>query len=201
MELENNYINNLLLFKPGQYAFISNSIDVRSEHPFSVVDFSENKVTFGIKIVGEFTKWLSNIKVNDLVNVKGPFGFFSESIEKNNNLVFISAGIGITPFYSMAKSILDSQNIIMVHSCKTTDSNLLNDYFLNLNKANFEFMEHNSDTNGRLNINILKKYIENINMYTFYICGPESFMQTIHDELILEGIKKRNIKYEDFTFK
>ena len=101
----------------------------------------------------------------------------------------------------MAKSILDSQNVIMVHSCKSTDSNLLNNYFLNLNKPNFKFIEHNSDTNGRLNINILKKYIENINMYTFYICGPEKFMQTIYDELVVEGIKKRNIKYEDFAFK
>lgn len=201
LELENTKINNLLLFKPGQCAFISNNQDIRNEHPFSVVDFSENKVTFGIKIIGEFTKWLSNLKINDLVNVKGPFGFFSDSIKENSNIVFISAGVGITPFYSMAKSITSYQNVTMVHSCKTTDSKVFNNYFLNLNMPNFKFVEHNSDISGRLNIEIIKKYIGNIKEFTFYICGPEQFMQTVYDQLILEGVKRRNIKYEDFDFK
>lgn len=187
--------------KSGQYVFISNNSDIRDEHPFSVMEYSDRTIKLGAKKVGNFTNWLSKLRQNEVVNVHGPFGFFSESIEKQNKIVFLSAGIGITPFYSMAKNILKDQDITMIHSDRSTDPLLITNLFLKIKDPNFKFIRHTTDLKGRLNTQILKKYISLDNKTKFYICGPDSFMAEMYNLLIDEGVKRRNIKYEDFSFK
>lgn len=195
-----NYITN---FRSGQFAFISLGSDKRDEHPFSVLDQTGGSLKLGAKVVGPFTLLLSNLRKNEKINVFGPFGTFSETMEKAKRIVFISGGIGITPFYTMVKKIREDQEIVMVHSGRSNESNLFTNLFLDYQKShtNFKFIIHNSDTDGHLNFQVLSKYTKLTSDNHVYICGPKKMMEDISMDLTNNGHLQKRIIYEDFTFK
>jgi ferredoxin-NADP reductase len=64
-----------------------------------------------IKESGDFTSTIGRIKPGDWVAVHGPFGRFSHVFHPEaDDLVFVAAGIGITPFMSMLRYMRDRQD-------------------------------------------------------------------------------------------
>jgi ferredoxin-NADP reductase len=64
-----------------------------------------------IKESGDFTSTIGRIKPGDLVAVHGPFGRFSHVFHPNgDDLVFVAAGIGITPLMSMLRYMRDRRD-------------------------------------------------------------------------------------------
>ena len=71
--------------------------------PISIHDISENSISFLYKVVGEGTKILSNLKVNDKLNLEGPYGNGYEKVE--GKVALVGGGIGVAPLYLVAKNI------------------------------------------------------------------------------------------------
>lgn len=194
--------NNFLVFKPGQFAFFSIDAKSREEHPFSILEQDGEKIKIGTKIIGNFTLRLSNLKTGDTVSVNGPHGVFGESLEKGREMVWISGGIGITPFLSMIKAS-SGRDITMIHTGHSSDSNLFVNIFKNYSYyfPNFKFIHHASDLLGRLNQNVIKNYV-NLSPSTFvYLCGPNNMMEYLTQELPKTGVKRKHIIFEDFKMK
>jgi predicted ferric reductase len=203
LDLLANDPNKIINFDAGQFAFISQNKDKRDEHPFSILDQVDGNLKLGTKIVGPFTISLANLRKGSHINVFGPFGSFSENLSKAKKIVFISGGIGITPFYSMLKSVSRGQEVIMIHSSRTNESTLFTNLFIEYQKthSNFKFFIHNSDTDGHLNYQIINKYcFLNTENYV-YICGPKKMMEDVSMDLTDNGLLQKRIIYEDFTFK
>ena len=98
--------NRPLHYAPGQFQFLRlhGSSVLAEEHPFSIASSPspDGVIRVTIKEIGDFTSTVGRIKPGDLAVVHGPFGRFSHvfhSIE--DDLVFVAAGIGITPLMSM----------------------------------------------------------------------------------------------------
>ena len=189
-------------FKAGQYAFFSIKTDYREEHPFSILENNDGEIKIGTKIVGRFTIEMSNLKLGDKVSVNGPFGMFAESVKKADNLVYISGGIGITPFLSMVRGA-SGKNITMIHTSKSNESTLLTDIFKSYTYyfPNFKFIHHISDTLGRLNQDIVKGYANLTHDTYVYLCGPAQMMEFLSTELPKAGIRRKRIIFEDFKLK
>lgn len=203
LDLLANDPNKIINFDAGQFAFVSLNKDKRDEHPFSILDQVDGNLKLGTKIVGPFTISLANLRKGEHLNVFGPFGSFSESISKAKKIVFISGGIGITPFYSMLKSVSSDQEVVMIHSSRTNESTLFTNLFIEYQKThpNFKFVIHNSDTDGHLNNQLINKYcLLNQENYV-YICGPKKMMEDVSMDLTDNGLLQKRIIYEDFTFK
>lgn len=187
--------NKYLEFEPGQFAFFSLSGDRRDEHPFSILEQNNQNLKVGTKIIGQFTLLLSQLNLNDRLSVIGPFGSFAKSLKKAKDIVWISGGIGITPFLSMIKSLTKDQKVTLIHSCKSDDSKI----FYNMFHVN-KFI-HYSDKLGHLNIDLISKYI-NLNKDTYvFICGPNQMIDYFSKKLPLMGLRKKRIIYEDFKLK
>ncbi|XP_028415296.1 cytochrome b-245 heavy chain-like isoform X2 [Dendronephthya gigantea] len=113
-------------YSAGQYVFLQCPKISRLEwHPFTLTSSPEEE-TFSVHIrtVGDWTTSFSKacvgegIVVNDLnnapsISVDGPFGTSSSGYFKYTTCVFIGAGIGVTPFASILKSIWHRHE----HSC------------------------------------------------------------------------------------
>jgi ferredoxin-NADP reductase len=83
------------------------------EHPFSIATSPspDGVISLTIKEIGDFTSTVGRIKPGDLAVVHGPFGRFSHVFHSiDNDLVFVAAGIGITPLMSMLRYMRDRRD-------------------------------------------------------------------------------------------
>jgi predicted ferric reductase len=190
-------------FKPGQYAFFSLQNDTRDEHPFSILEQDGPNLRIGTKVVGKFTLDLTQLKKGIEVNVNGPFGSFASNMDRANEMVWISGGIGITPFLSMIKKLKTHQKVTMIHSSKNNEPALFTKLFKDYTYffPNFKFIVHYPSLDGRLNEENINKYVELTSQSYVYLCGPKEMMDTFSQKLPKKGIKQKRIIYEDFTLK
>ena len=169
-----------------------------------------------------YKKRLSTLEEGSRVKVRGPEGQFVLHEDYSKPAVFLSGGIGVTPFRSMIKYATDKQlplRIVMFDSNRNRDNILFKQEFddcANINK-NLKIIYTISDGGqqqssstandwkgeyGRIDKAMILKYLDTnmLNNSIFYICGPPSMlkaMQTLlQDEL---EIPKERIKVEEFT--
>lgn len=197
LELVATNIDNKLVSKSGQFVFISREVDTRDEHPFSILENVDDRLKLGAKIVGPFTISLSKLKKGDSITIYGPYGSFSESLDKVKKAIFISGGIGITPFLSMMKEKKSHQEFTLIHSSRSSEPKLFTNLF-----SEFNVVLYNSEIKGRLNYLEIKKYIKDLDSdYYIFMCGPKPMMEDIATNLVKNGLNKKRIVFEDFTFK
>lgn len=203
LDLKATNPNNNTNFKPGQFAFFSFNDDVRDEHPFSIVEQNNDVVKFGSKTIGNFTTRLSNVKVGEKINVYGPFGTFSSTLNKPKKMIWLSGGIGITPFLSMIKLIRPDQEVVMIHTTRSDESTLFTDMCKEyaLRYPNFKFDIHYSDKLGHIDENIINSYMNLDREVYVYLCGPKLMMESLSTKLANKGVMHRKIIFEDFSLK
>ena len=71
--------------------------------PISIHDISDDSISFLYKVVGEGTKILSKLKVEDTIKLEGPYGNGYEKVE--GKVALVGGGIGVAPLYLVAKNI------------------------------------------------------------------------------------------------
>jgi predicted ferric reductase len=103
-----------LHFAPGQFQFLRPRAGAvpSEEHPFSIASSPspEGLISLTIKESGDFTATIGRIKPGDLATVHGPFGRFSYVFHPDaGDLVFVAAGVGITPLMSMLRYMRDQR--------------------------------------------------------------------------------------------
>jgi predicted ferric reductase len=101
-----------LHYAPGQFQFLRphGGAVADEEHPFSLASSPspEGRVRLTIKESGDFTATIGRLKPGDLATVHGPFGRFSHVFHPDAaDLVFVAAGVGITPLMSMLRYMRD----------------------------------------------------------------------------------------------
>jgi predicted ferric reductase len=98
-------------FEPGQFAWIKlgNSPFTLEEHPFSFSSSAERteRLEFGIKALGDFTRSIADVPPGTPAYLDGPHGSFSIDRYPAAGFVFIAGGIGITPMMSFLNTMAD----------------------------------------------------------------------------------------------
>jgi glycine betaine catabolism B len=186
---------------------------------------SENFIMFSTRIRDTpYKRRLSTLEKGIKVKVRGPEGQFVLHQDYSKSAVFLSGGIGVTPFRTMIKYATDKQlpvKIVMFDSNRNRNNILFKkefDDWENMNKnlkivytiSEKERSEQSSSTvnddwkgeYGRINKAMILKYVDSneLNNSIFYICGPPSMLKAmqalLQDDL---EIQKERIKVEEFT--
>jgi predicted ferric reductase len=153
--------------------------------------------------LGQYTAQLQNLKIGAEARIEGPFGVFSYLKSKNKEQVWIAGGIGITPFLSMAKSLIDKSYKIDLYYCVNTKSEMvfLEEFKkISFQNENFKIIPVCSDVDGRINIKIINKFSGNILKKDFFLCGPGAMMQGTRSILLENNVLSGNIHSEEFSF-
>jgi predicted ferric reductase len=116
-------------FQPGQFAWLTLDITPfrMREHPFSFSSCGDcpEKLEFGIKAVGDFTRTIKDVKPGTKAYLDGPYGVFtSDRYEDAAGFTLIAGGVGITPIMSMLVTAAergDSRPYTLIYSSKTWD--------------------------------------------------------------------------------
>jgi glycine betaine catabolism B len=186
---------------------------------------TENFIMFTTRIRDSpYKKRLSILEDGAKVKVRGPEGQFVLHDDHSKPAVFLSGGIGVTPFRSIIKYATDKQlplKIVMFDSNRNSDNILFKKEFddwttLNKNlKIIYTVSEDKHDDNdqsnvrngwkgeyGRINKSMILKYLDNslLDNSIFYICGPPSMLKAMQSLLQEElKISKERIMVEEFT--
>jgi ferredoxin-NADP reductase/nitrite reductase/ring-hydroxylating ferredoxin subunit len=171
-----------------------------------------------------YKKRFSILEEGARVKVRGPEGQFVLHEDYSKPAVFLSGGIGVTPFRSMIKYATDKQlplKIVMFDSNRNRDNILFKkefDDWANKNK-NLKIIytisedepqqQPSSSTandwkgeHGRIDKAMILKYLDTnmLNNSIFYICGPPSMLKAMQS-LLQENLEipKERIKVEEFT--
>lgn len=91
-----------MVYEPGQ--FIQLGIPGIGEAPFSIASYSKDHLLTTIRIVGNVTRALSNLKKGDSLTIRGPYGKgYPLNLLKGKSIIIIGGGCGVAPL----KGVID----------------------------------------------------------------------------------------------
>ena len=228
---QNDRLENKILFDytAGQFAFFDIG-EVYNDPKGPIRHFTisssptENFIMFSTRIRDSpYKKRLSTLQEGAKVKVRGPEGQFVLHQDYSKPAVFLSGGIGVTPFRSMIKYATDRQlptRIIMFDSNRDrgnilfrkdfddwekVNKNLKIIYTIDENEQHKQSLSTANDWKGeygRINKAMILKYIDTnvLNNSIFYICGPPGMLKAMQALLQEDlNIPKERIKVEEFT--
>lgn len=211
--------NKSLSFKPGQYmewTLPHFGIDNRGNRRYFTITSSptEEDVRIGVKFYpkgSSFKQSLISMEKGDKISASQISGDFVLPKNINKKLVFLAGGIGITPFRSMIKNIIDKReyrDIVLLYSNKSIEDityiDILNeaeDFGIKVKYILTDLSNIPQDWSGErgfINTQMIKKIIPDYKERIFYISGPHSMVVGERDLLGKLGLKKKQIKSDFF---
>lgn len=157
--------------------------------------------------------------------ISGPFGKFMLDEDSSKQHVFLSGGIGITPFRSILKFATDEKlhhKIVLLYSNQTRKDIVFKEDLETFAKENTNFtlvhtitkstgqpMNNNEAMKqlnnrvrwkiGRIDEIMIREYVKDISNAVFYIAGPPSMVEALYTLVKGMGISEEHIKTERFT--
>lgn len=202
-------------FSPGQYLKMFLPIenpDMRGTSRYFTISSSPlvPYLTITTRAVrSSFKKTLKNLKDGETVSIFGPLGYFNLNQENQKPKVFLAAGMGVTPYHSILRTIYKDKisfDIFLFASFeKSSDAIYLKDFkqmetinpklkviFTLSKEKKVEFEK------GRISIDMIEKYFPKWKNAEFFVVGSESAEKGLLDLLKRVGIEEENIFSENF---
>lgn len=156
-----------------------------------------------------------NYRAGMEVEIMEPMGIFTTEYEetRSRKVVFIGGGSGITPLYSILRSVLlkeSGSQVTLIYANRSEEHIIFKDELLALTRAygdRFRLIHilENDESDlafeeGRLSGDIMKDVVGSNDLMDaeFYICGPEPMMDIAKTGLESIGITQDKIRIESF---
>lgn len=209
-------VESLDYFKAGQYISIKVTIDgVTTTRGYSLSSSPKDalKGIYQITIKAVEDGLVSNYMINEakvgdeilVSKPSGDFGYFK--VRDEENVIGVAGGSGITPFMSLAKSIIDGDencNLTVIASFRTYEDIIFREEIKKINKASkkVKFIitltreEKEGYENGYINKDMIMPYIKEFN--TFLICGPKDLCKGMNEILLDFNIPRKCVHFENY---
>jgi len=164
---------------------------------------------------GLSSNYFHSLSEGTFLDIEAPAGDFYLDIEKDNPVVLIGGGIGLTPVYSMLSYIIGTnpdRETWFFYGVRNGDEHIwkeeLNQFrshpnihiiicYSNPNET--DKYEIDYDVKGRVSVSLIKeKLLINGNNYEFYLCGPPPMMKSIISDLDNWAVPTEHVHYEAF---
>jgi glycine betaine catabolism B len=146
-----------------------------------------------------FKQALKNKRKGDEVVASKVAGDFVLPPDSARKLAFIAGGIGITPFRSMVKYLLDTnqpRDIVLLYGARAEEELIFRDIF---EEAQMRFGMRVVYVISRLiDKEAIRKEVPDFTTLLFYVSGPEPMVQGVSKILAGMGIARRQIKRDYF---
>lgn len=213
MELEES-----IEFTSGQYCLLSilskPGYD-SAEKPFTFANAPSQEgnstIEITIKRVGDFTTAMHSLDVGKRLEIDGPYGEelnFDRSTD--DDIVFLVGGSGITPFISSLRYLIenDLDNHITLLFSNRMESDIIykeelermdeRDNITVVNTLTHEKPDYWARKTGRIDREMIDKYVNNPEERLWYICGPPGMVEAMNDLLTEMNIPSGKVRWEDW---
>lgn len=208
----------LAWFSAGQYISVAVEKDGKIyTRPYSLAssprDSLNNEYQIAVKrvengIVSQTI--LDQWTVGSSVVASAPLGVFTyEPLRDASTIIGIAGGSGITPFYSLAKAIVEGDedcSLILLYGSRTLSDAVFSDEIkaisevcpkvkiINvLSEEKKKKYEH-----GFITADLIKKYAPEDEAYSVFLCGPQAMYAFVDKELEKLSVRKKYIRHELF---
>lgn len=211
-------------FIPGQYITIKKELNGEEvRRAYSICSsLNSGEIKIGVKAVekGLFSVFATTaLKTGDVLEVSAPEGRFNLNPNKDQQKTYLAfvAGSGITPVLSMVKSVLETETnskFVLVYGNKSANTTMFKNEIDNLQAAypnqlyvQYVFSQYQEDGTlfGRIDVSVLNFILTNrfkeLSFDEFFLCGPETMINTIQANLLEKGFSKEDIHFELFSTK
>lgn len=160
-----------------------------------------------------FKRVLKSMPLGTVVKIEGPFGNLTLHNNAARTAVFLSGGIGITPFrcilFRAAKEKLPHRIFLFFSNRRPEDAPFLEELqALERENPNYKLiatmtqMEKSNrpwhGETGLINKEILSRYLKNAASPIYYIAGPPGMVKGLHEVLNKAGTNDDDIRIEEF---
>jgi dihydroorotate dehydrogenase electron transfer subunit len=169
--IENNLEKHIHLkqFNPGQFVMLW--VPRVDEKPFGISYIDEKRIGITYEVKGRFTKKLSELKVGDLIGIRGPYGNGYPNIDENT--VIVAGGCGIAPLAPLVEKHAKIKNVII--GGRSKEFTLFKNRF-----SGATFTTDDGTYGGKGFVTVpLKKLLDTENVTKVLCCGPEIMMQNV----------------------
>ncbi|MGV2872797.1 2Fe-2S iron-sulfur cluster-binding protein [Colwellia sp. E150_009] len=215
-------------WQPGQYVKVEiclNGVTYLRNYSISAPK-NANELSITIKRLpgGLVSTYLTTqLKLGDVIRMTCPIGNFTLTPKSNNakSYVFVCAGSGITPVFSMISSVLaeeESSCVYLLYGNRNAKSSIFRKALLHLQQKYNDkivvchcystptwFGIFSTGRKGRINAETIKHFLTMnavaLQSAEYYVCGPGSFIPMVKTTLNLLDIKECNIHVETFGAK
>ena len=203
-----------LAFEPGQFAYLKlgNSPWTVEEHPYSIASSAErtDRLSFGIKALGDFSRTVRDVTVGTTVYVDGPHGAFSIDRAQAPGYVLVAGGVGITPMMSFLHTLADRGDprpILLIYSTNTEPELAYRDEIEALKdrldletRLVLEEPPHDWHAEeGRITGELLERHLPKERFTrSFFVCGPPAMMAAVEEALLEHGVPRTHVNLEKF---
>lgn len=204
-------------FVPGQFLNVAFGIGgARMNRSYSISSSPTQREYLDLTIKREPRGAVSRhvvdlLKVGDLVEAGGPVGKFTFDGTEAENIVLISAGVGITPMVSISRYLTEQSwpgDIFFIYTCRTPDDYILGKALAALERSNPKLhvavtMTKAEGTDwkgprGRITKEFLTKTVPELTKRRVHICGPATMMDATKALLIELGVPPEQVRMELF---
>jgi ferredoxin-NADP reductase len=198
------------VFEPGQYVewtLAHKGVDARGNRRFFTIASSptESNILLGISTAAEkmssFKTALVGLKKGDELYAAQLSGDFTLPKDQTQKLVFIAGGIGITPFRSMIKYLLDTnqkRDIILLYACSHQDDFAYLDLFMQATKVGLKLVKITTKEQGHLTSQMIQKEVPGYQDRHYYLSGPNAMVTNYQNLLATIGIPAKHIVTDYF---
>ena len=209
--------NEKVSFSPGQYfewTLPHKNADQRGMRRYFTIASSptEDDIRLGVRIEetrsSSFKKALMELGQGDIVAASSLAGDFVLPADTQKKLVFIAGGIGVTPFRSMVKCLLDTgerRDIVFFYANRSEDEIAYKELFEEarglgirmvyvVNEASSQW----SGYKGFLTEDILRREVGDLKERVFYISGSHGMVTAFEGILQKSGVPTSNIRTDFF---
>jgi predicted ferric reductase len=203
-----------LNFDPGQFAWIKlhGSAFTLEEHPFSFASSAErrDRVEFGIKALGDFSKAIAHVPAGTRAYVDGPHGAFTIDRYPAAGYVLFAGGVGITPFMSVLRTMADRKDprpVTLFYADKVWEDVAYREDLEELRERMsldvvYVLEDPPEDWEGEEGFitpeMLARRLPDDAFARDYMICGPPPMMDAVNDALVERDVPHARIQLERF---
>jgi ferredoxin-NADP reductase len=211
----------LFHYKPGQFITLDLTIDGQQINRCYTISSAPTRphlisITTKRMPTGVVTRWMhDHVKPGTEIRALGPMGDFTcvDHPSANGKYLLLSAGSGITPLMSMARSFHDlalETDTVFVHSTRSPADIIFRDELAHMGRSAgfraYSICEQDSPNEpwdgfrGRLSLPMLELMAPDFREREVFICGPAPYMAAAKRMLEQAGFDMARYHDESFNF-
>ncbi|MDO8618805.1 MAG: oxidoreductase [Candidatus Daviesbacteria bacterium] len=209
-----------LIFKPGQYLEWTlgyKDPDSRGTRRYFTIASSptEDNLRIGVRLndpSSSYKKALLNLNPGDEIVAGSLGGEFVLPEDKSKKLVFVAGGIGVTPYRSIVKNLIDkneTRDIILLYSVRNVSDAVYMDVFKQAENLGVKTIitltdaenipDNWSGEKGIITKEMIEKEVPDYRERIFYLSGAHGMVTSFEKTLSEMGLPKSQVKIDYFT--
>jgi dihydroorotate dehydrogenase electron transfer subunit len=180
--------------RPGQFVMVRCGEDTLLRRPISVHRVDGDRLALLVTVVGKGTRWLSERKKGEKIDIFGPMGNGFTLHPDADNLLLVAGGIGIAPLVFLAdRALADGKKVTFITGACSADcllpvsssQHLFNAGMMAASINVINATEDGSEGFKGMATDLIPHYLDGIDQV--FACGPVEMYRTMAEMPELEG--------------